>query len=71
MADYKAMAQRWFSEVINEGNEEVIDEICSADFVDHDPPGTGADLAGLHDFVRQVRAVPRSRGDDRGHPRRG
>jgi steroid delta-isomerase-like uncharacterized protein len=58
MADYKAMAQRWFSEVINEGKEEVIDELCSADFVDHDPlPGTGADLAGLHDFVRQVRAA--------------
>jgi steroid delta-isomerase-like uncharacterized protein len=58
MADYKAMAQRWFSEVMNEGNEEVIDELCSTDFVDHDPlPGTSGDLAGLHDFVKQVRAA--------------
>ena len=57
MADYKAIAQ-WFSEVMNQGNEEAIDEICSPDFVDHDPlPGTGADLAGLHDFVKQVRAA--------------
>jgi steroid delta-isomerase-like uncharacterized protein len=58
MADYKALAQRWFTEVMNQGNEEVIDEICSADFVDHDPlPGTSPDRQGLHDFVKQVRSA--------------
>jgi predicted ester cyclase len=58
MADYKALAQRWFSEVMNQGNEEVIDEICSPEFVDHDPlPGTSPDRQGLHDFVKQVRAA--------------
>ena len=58
MADYKEMARRWFAEVMNEGKEEVIDEICSSDFLDHDPlPGTTPDLAGLKDFVKQVRAA--------------
>ena len=58
MADYKALAQRWFTEVMNEGKLEVIDEICSQDFVDHDPlPGTSPDFAGLKDFVTQVRSA--------------
>jgi predicted ester cyclase len=58
MADYKALAQRWFSEVMNQGNEEVIDEICSPDFVDHDPlPGTGPDREGLHQFAKLVRSA--------------
>jgi steroid delta-isomerase-like uncharacterized protein len=58
MADYKAMAQRWFYEVVNEGNEDAIDEVCSEDFVDHDPfPGTSPDRQGLHDFVNQVRTA--------------
>ena len=58
MADYKALAQRWFTEVMNEGKLEVINEICSQDFVDHDPlPGTSPDFAGLKDFVTQVRSA--------------
>jgi steroid delta-isomerase-like uncharacterized protein len=58
MADYKEMARRWFAEVMNEGNEDVIDEICAPNFVDHDPlPGTAADREGLHDFVKQVRSA--------------
>ena len=58
MADYKEMAQRWYSEVMSEGKTEVIDELCAPDFVDHDPlPGTTADLAGLKDFVAQIRAA--------------
>jgi steroid delta-isomerase-like uncharacterized protein len=58
MADYKALAQRWFAEVMNEGKVEVIDELCSQDFVDHDPlPGTSPDFAGLKDFVAQVRSA--------------
>jgi steroid delta-isomerase-like uncharacterized protein len=58
MADYKALAQRWFTEVMNEGKEEVIDELCAENFVDHDPlPGTSPDRQGIHDFVKQVRAA--------------
>jgi|SRR5829696_1362751 len=58
MADYKAMAQRWYSEVMNEGNEDAIDEICAENFVDHNPlPGTAPDRQGLHDFVKQIRSA--------------
>ncbi|HKH41979.1 MAG TPA: ester cyclase [Solirubrobacterales bacterium] len=58
MADYKELAQRWFAEVMNEGNEDVIDEICAPNFVDHDPlPGTGPDRDGIHEFVKQVRSA--------------
>ena len=58
MADYKEMAQRWYSQVMSEGKTEVIDELCGPDFVNHDPlPGTTADLAGLEDFVAQIRAA--------------
>jgi steroid delta-isomerase-like uncharacterized protein len=58
MADYKAMAQRWYSEVMNEGNQEVIDELCAENFVDHDPlPGTGPDRQGIHDFVKLIRSA--------------
>jgi predicted SnoaL-like aldol condensation-catalyzing enzyme len=32
VADYKAMAQRWFSEVLTEGKMDAIDELCY-DFV--------------------------------------
>jgi steroid delta-isomerase-like uncharacterized protein len=58
MADYKELAQRWYSEVMSEGKAEVIDELCAPDFVDRNPfPGTSADLAGLKDFVAQIRAA--------------
>ena len=58
MADYKEMAQRWYSEVMSEGKTEVIDQLCSPEWLDHDPlPGTTADLAGLKDFVAQIRAA--------------
>jgi steroid delta-isomerase-like uncharacterized protein len=58
MADNKELARRWFSEVMSEGKTEVIDELCAPDFVDHNPfQGTSADLAGLKDFVAQIRAA--------------
>ena len=58
MADYKDMAHRWYGEVMSEGKTEVIDELCAPGFVDHDPlPGSTGDLAGLKDFVAQIRAA--------------
>jgi steroid delta-isomerase-like uncharacterized protein len=58
MAEYKELAGRWFAEVMNQGNEDVIDEICAPNFVDHDPlPGTGPDRDGIHQFVKQVRSA--------------
>ena len=58
MADYKAMAQRWFGEVMSEGKLDVIDELCSPDYIEHDPlPGTSPDIAGLKDAIGQIRAA--------------
>jgi steroid delta-isomerase-like uncharacterized protein len=58
MADYKQMAERWFSEVMSEGKIEVIDELCAPDYIEHDPfPGTSADLAGLKDSIGVIRAA--------------
>ena len=58
MADHKELARRWFAEVMNQGNEDTIDEICAPNFVDHDPlPGTAPDRDGLHDFVKQIRTA--------------
>jgi steroid delta-isomerase-like uncharacterized protein len=57
MADYKAMAERWFSDVMSEGKVDVIDELCAQDLVDHDPfPGTSADIKGLKESVGILRA---------------
>jgi steroid delta-isomerase-like uncharacterized protein len=58
MADYKAMAQRWFGEVVSEGKLEVVDELCSADYVEHDPfPGTSADIDGLKESITIIRSA--------------
>jgi steroid delta-isomerase-like uncharacterized protein len=58
MADYKAMAERWFAEVMSEGKVDVIDELCAQDYVEHDPfPGTSADLAGLKDSIGIIRSA--------------
>ncbi len=43
----KAIVQRFYEEVFNQGHEEVIDEIISPDYVDygHEPPGKGPEGA--------------------------
>lgn len=45
--DNKAVVQRFYEEVFNQGQEEVIDEIISPDYVDygHEPPGRGLEGA--------------------------
>ncbi len=58
MADYKAMAERWFAEVMSEGKVDVIDELCAQDYIEHDPfPGTSADFAGLKDSIGILRSA--------------
>lgn len=58
MADHKAMAERWFAEVMSEGKVDVIDELCAQDYIEHDPfPGTSADLAGLKDSIGILRSA--------------
>jgi steroid delta-isomerase-like uncharacterized protein len=58
VADYKASAERWFGEVLSKGKVDVIDELVSSDFVDHDPfPGTSPDIQGLKDSVDIIRSA--------------
>ena len=42
----KALVRRTFDEVWNEGRMEVIDEITSTDFVDHDPQNPSREARG-------------------------
>ena len=57
----KALVQRWFEEVWNQGNGEVIDELLAQDAVIHGlidgagNPVTGA--SGFHDFHQQFRGA--------------
>ena len=45
--DNKALVQRFYEEVFNQGREEVIDEIISPDYIDygHEPLGRGTEGA--------------------------
>lgn len=57
----KALVQRWFEEVWNQGKSEVIDELLAEDAVIHGlidgagKPVTGA--SGFHDFHKQFRGA--------------
>jgi predicted SnoaL-like aldol condensation-catalyzing enzyme len=53
MADSKAVLQRMFDEVINEGRIDVADELFAEGFVDHGPMG---DLEGRDAFKAVVAA---------------
>jgi steroid delta-isomerase-like uncharacterized protein len=57
MADLKALAQRFYSEVFNQGDLDVLDELVDDNFVEHEefpdiPPGK----EGLKAFVTMTRA---------------
>lgn len=56
----KEIVQRLLEEVINEGRTDIIDELFSDEFYDHDPlPGTTPDLAGLKQrFALRQQAFP-------------
>ncbi|MFN2590171.1 MAG: ester cyclase [Actinomycetota bacterium] len=48
--DDKRVVQRYYDEVLNEGNLDVLDEIAVDDYEEHDPlPGQGSGLQGLKD----------------------
>jgi predicted ester cyclase len=57
MADYKEMAQRWYSEVMSEGKTGAMTSSARELSRPRSAPGTSADLAGLKDFVAQIRAA--------------
>lgn len=58
----KALARRWFDEVINERNLDAIDEAYAADYVHHGPEG--AEIRGL-DEVRAFAAAILAASEDR------
>ena len=59
MADAKAILQRIFDEIINEGRLEATDELFTDDYVDHGPMGTMQGRDAFKAMVAQWRsAVP-------------
>jgi predicted ester cyclase len=53
--DNVAVARRVFDEAWNEGNLDVIDEVCSDDFVDHDPLLGDRDRESAKEGIRSYR----------------
>ncbi len=54
----KALVRRLYEEVLNKGNLGVIDELCSADVVDHSaPPGIPSGIEGVKQMMAMYRAV--------------
>lgn len=53
------LARRFYDEVMNAGKLDVVDELCSADFVEHEEafPGMTQDRDGVKDFVRVMRTA--------------
>ncbi len=59
----KAIARRWFDEVINQRNVDVIAEIYSADYVHHGPEG--AEIRGLETVRRHAASILAASNDRR------
>lgn len=53
------VARRFYDEVINAGNVELVDELCTEDFVEHEEafPGMTQDREGVKEFVRVMRTA--------------
>ena len=53
-----AATQRWGAEVASAGKYDVLDEILSPNFIDHDPaPDQGPGIEGLKGFFREMRSA--------------
>ena len=51
----RAILDRLNEEVLRQGNADAVDELLSADFVEHDPPpGMAGDRVGFKDFIRNI-----------------
>jgi steroid delta-isomerase-like uncharacterized protein len=58
MADLEALTQRFYSEVFNKGDMEVLDELVDDSFVEHeDFPGIPPGKEGLKAFLATTRAA--------------
>ena len=52
----KDLARRFYEEVLNRGDIDRVDELCTADIVDHEaPPGTPEGIEGVKMFARMMR----------------
>src|SRR5215208_3755269 len=56
--DNKALVRRFVDEVQSKGNTDLIDEICSAEFVNHSaPPGIPVDCEGIEIVTAMFRGA--------------
>ena len=62
--DNKALVRRWFAEA-DRGNDNIIDELCAPDYVDHSPPLPG--MGSGNAAVRQANAALREAFPDTVH----
>src|SRR5690349_7978752 len=49
--------RRFYEEVLNRGNVGLVDEVCAADYVEHDPLSPTPDREGLKGQVAMLRAA--------------
>jgi steroid delta-isomerase-like uncharacterized protein len=58
MADNKALTRRFYEEAVNQGKDEVIDELVAPDFVDHEEfPGLTPDRDGVKQFFAMFKSA--------------
>lgn len=58
MEKNKAVIRRYYEEILNRGDIEVLSEIAVPDYVENDPlPGQGTAFAGLKDRVEMLRGA--------------
>ena len=56
--DNKALVRRFFDEVVNGGNIDLIDELLTDDFVEHEKfPGLEPNRDGVKEFFRRFRSA--------------
>lgn len=54
----KATMRRFYQEVFDGGNVGLVDEVCAADFIEHEQfPGLSNDREGVKQFVTMLRAA--------------
>src|SRR5688572_19774982 len=58
LEENKALVRRWFEET-DKGNLGIIDELCAATYIDHNPPlpGMPHGSAGVREANQQLRAA--------------
>ena len=56
MADQKAVAKRFYAEVLSKGDLEALDELVADDFVEHEAvPGGGTGKDAVREFTKMMR----------------